>query len=630
MRNRQINAQDALSFDPLLSYIGASMSTRLSDHNQNWLEALPSSSTSYQWPSKAELQESEETAARRKSSTELRMESDAHDFLWTAGNSPSFSQLLLARSVGRTPRLRYLISYYVEVIAPVIVAFDGPTNPFRTQVLRLAQESESLQEAIATLSTNNMKQRREAKSMATGRTLPSRMSSLAQRALTEDTIEDHHDVYMLEGLSREEQYHRGMAVQALNAQLGDPHRRLSDSVLATLLILCLFHICDTGVAQFKTQFAGIKKLLAIRMRNAGTVTDGLKWYIRLFTWLDTLTATTNDREVELGGTCLDIATVQHEEWGLENLTGCDSKLFKMVAQLGRLNLLSRNQVVRAPTPPDRLSATMTLPASMFQSSFNSTYDVHLPGSEPNSINGFPLPAPGMSLQADQGFSPAFWTEWHSLHQKLESWHISRPNDEAIPSIASQSVNLSYLSPPSSPSSQCHISPENLPDVLNISESFRHAAILYCERLAYPSVPSNHPRIQSMVQAAMRHISAVQSDVFLLWPLFITGSECISEEHRTIIRRRCTDISKDSGFSNNLSCLDLLEKVWQQNADTGGGSAALDGAAGVYGMLDNPILGNMVPVTGVQMNDITGAPGERGFRWNRVMQAKRADGEYMVV
>lgn len=576
------------------------------------------------------MQEIEKPQADEKNHIETTEEPYPYNPMWVASHSPSFSQLLLARSVGRTPRLRYLISYYIEVIAPVIVAFDSPTSPFRTQILMLAEESESLQEAIATLSTNNLRQRRQARTIATGRTLPSRMSSLALRALTENTFEDQQDLPIVQGLIREEHYHRGMAVRALNAELADPQRRLSDSVLATLFMLCLFHISDTGIAQFKTQFAGVKKLLAIRICNLGTIADNMKWFVRLFTWLDTLTATTNDREIQLGSTCLDITALSGEEWSLENLTGCDSRLFKLVAQLGRLNLLSQYQVVRAPPPPDLLAATPTLPAPML----NPIYGADLPAA--NQINSYELPLPSQPLASDQSRqspSTAFWSEWFSLRQKLEAWRPGPCIDEAAFSysqhVTSQLTPHAYMPPPSSPNFQYLVAPENISDVFNISEAFRYSAILYCERLAYPGLPSSHPRIQNIVQMVMRHVSAVQSDVFLLWPLFIAGSECVLEEHRREIRSRCTDISKDSGFFNNLSCLELLEEIWATNLDV-----AEDGNPGSYGVpygqpLEDAMsafAGSNAQLDGTQLR----APGEHVFRWSRVMQAKRADGEYIVV
>ncbi|KAE8145527.1 fungal-specific transcription factor domain-containing protein [Aspergillus avenaceus] len=552
-------------------------------------------------------------------------------------HSPSLSQLLLARSVGRTPRLRYLISYYAEVIAPMIVAFDGPTNPFRTYVLRLAQESSSLQEAIATLSTSNIRQRHERRMRPTERTLPARRSSMAHRALTDEACRDEHGAVGPEGYAREEHFHRGMTVKALNMELADPCQRLSDSVLATLLVLCLFHICDTGVAQFKTQFAGVTKLLAIRMRNSPRISEELKWFIRMFTWFDTMTATTNDRESQLRGTCLEIAAVSDGEWGLENLAGCDPSLFKFIAQLGRLNLLSQNRETRASALPDVYVPSSAPPPSMAY--YYSTGPLN-PG-EPGSTNPYflALPCPLRSNDhAKRPVSPIFWAEWYSIRQKLESWRLtSRYDEPSNTGFTFQSMSSNaYISPPSSPSSHTTVAPQNLEDVFHISESFRHSAILYTERLAYPDLPSNHPRIQLLVHRAMQHVLVVKSDVYLLWPLFITGSECVLESHRSFIRERCKDISKDSGFLNNLSCLELLEKIWTESP---GSSENGDHSVGAScGPCPNSSVdavsasSDSSPLHPGTTTNVTQAPVARhhGFRWHQVMQAKRAEGEYMVL
>ncbi|CEL03407.1 Putative Podospora anserina S mat genomic DNA chromosome 2, supercontig 2 [Aspergillus calidoustus] len=570
------------------------------------------------WPYPSQDIESDEAV----SELERRRSSHAYPFL--GSHSPSLSQLLLARSVGRTPRLRYLISYYAEVIAPVIVAFDSPTNPFRTSIVRMAQDSTSLQEAIATLSTSNLRQRRERGIVSTGRTEPSRMSSLAHRALTDHSLHECADPFIPEGYPLEEQYHRRMAVQELNKELADPQRRLSDSVLATLLILCLFHVCDTGVAQFKTQFAGVTKLLAIRMRTMPYLSDELRWFIRMFTWYDTMTATTNDRETELHSRYIDLTTASGDEWGLENLAGCDGRLFKVISHLGRLNILSQNQETTE-TSPHIFIPTTTPPPSMsyYANSSFSKFPAH---ADPYL---FPLPTPPRSSdRIKQPSSPTFWAEWYSIRQQLEAWRFpeERPS-HGLPIVSGYDIGQdpstahAYISPPSSPLYQCGVAPHNVEDVFHISESFRHSALLYSERLAYPDLPSSHPRIQQIVQRSMVHILSVKSDVYLLWPLFVTGSECVLHEQRVAIEERCKDISKDSGFCNNLSCLELLQHIWEENPPID--PPVHDGGHVVYphawSALDEAV--SMIPTT---------ISKSQGFRWHQVMQAKRAEGEYMVV
>lgn len=571
----------------------------------SWSPPFPSPPTAAWSCSSTEDKETDEAIAeaRRRSSC----------YFPAANHSPSLSQLLLARSVGRTPRLRYLISYYAEVIAPVIVAFDSPTNPFRTSVLRMAQVSTSLQEAIATLSTSNLRQRRERGTFSTGRTEPARMSSLAHRALTGASMQEGSDPSVPDGFALEEQYHRAMAVKELNRELADPHRRLSDSVLATLLILCLFHGCDTGVGQFKTQFAGVTKLLAIRLRSSPYPSDELRWFIRMFSWYDTMTATTNDREIQLHNKYIDLTATAGDEWGLENLAGCDADLFKIISHLGRLNLLSQSQENSTQPSPHVFISTSVPPPSMAYYTPDALLSRVPTQSDPFV---FPLPTlPRPGDQATQPRSPTFLAEWYSVRQQLEAWRF--PQDRVDQGSAAGAIPPSmhaYISPPSSPLCQSGVAPQNVEDVFHISETFRHSALLYSERLAYPDLPSSHPRIQQIVQRSISHIVAVKSDVYLLWPLFITGSECVFEEHRRIIQERCQDISKDSGFCNNLSCLELLQKIW---ADT---STAEMNENSAY--LASPVYPQSLPLE---------APFKGpGFRWHHLMQAKRAEGEYMVV
>ncbi|RAK99518.1 fungal specific transcription factor domain-containing protein [Aspergillus ibericus CBS 121593] len=612
---RSCSPVNAAICDPFLAYSSpGSMTQRHStptvsniDTTETWMSSVESPGTTQCfWPAPISKQESE------SGSDEPLCPEGVPP--WTAFQPPSLSQQLLARSVGRTPRLRYLISYYAEVIAPMIVAFDSPTNPFRTYILRLAQESISLQEAIATLASCNLRQRRQRGIRSTERTMPARMSSLAHQALTDEAFQDRSGSSVPGGPAQEEQYHRGMAVTALNRELADSRQRLSDSVLATLLILCLFHGCDTGVAQFKTQFAGVTKLLAIRLCNSPCMTDELKWFVRMFTWFDTMTATTNDREVQLRGACLDITAVSDGEWGLENVAGCDAGLFRFVAQLGRLNLLSQNQEVRTSTPPDIQMPSTTLPPSM---AFCSP---DMPGLSSVPC-AFPLPP---SSGCDRvPLSPAFWAEWYSLRQKLESWRFVPGRQHA----GSPFSSYPYISPPSSPSDQSVVAPHHLKDVIHTSESFRHSAILYSERLAYPDLPSSHPRIQTIVQRAMSHILSVQCDAYLLWPLFVTGSECVLADHRAIIRQRCKDLSRDSGFFNNLSCLELLERIWAENPGTPDLQVA-DRPVNDAGLVSPE--GWALPDEAFMSIAQATVSRKQGFRWHDAMQTKREQGEYMTV
>lgn len=577
--------------------------------------------------------------------------SNGHNWNWKFMRSPfanSLPDILLEQSVGRTPRMRYLISYFAEVIAPVIVAFDRPSNPFRTRVLRLAHHSETLQHAIAALSASNIRQRREEKILSTERTAQARQSSMAHRVLTDASFQERHGVMDLGGENREEVYHKSMAIKSLNALLADPSKRHHDSVLASLFILCLFHGCETGVAQFQTQFAGVRKLLAMRHRSNVVESEESRWCMRMFTWFDALTAAINNREGQLQGLYLDATCLSDEEWALENLTGCDGRLFKTVARLGRLNILSQNRPVDPSYHIDMPVAVPVIPPSL--SHYTS-----------NGMNPAYAPALYTNPQAPQGGGDAeFWMEWHTIRQQLETWRLdltvlggydvnnpfqSSPNSSASLSSSANSGPTATPSPTTSTSS-AQVSQNNLADLSNTSEAFRYSALLYTERLAHPTIPSTHARIQTLVITAMHYIAAIQSDVYLLWPLFITGSECVYEEHRTAIRNRCRDIQKDSGFYNNISCLELLEKIWSRNPAVSSNqpqylSEELQSNSSVsylphhlytnHGFSGSPVSNiRAQPQDTPLYSSIASTQQSHGFRWQSVIEDEGVDGEYMVV
>ncbi len=329
---------------------------------------------------------------------------------------------------------------------------------------------------------------------------------------------------------QEEYHHRSLAVSLLNAQLSNPALAKHDSVLATLLMLCHYRMCETGIAQFKTQFAGVRKLLGIReaagVRNCG-------WMESIFTFFDAITASVNDREAQLGGH-FDVVNPCTDGSPLENLAGCDGRLFRTIAQLGRLNMLARDRPVdtkSAQAPPPMLSPmAQNTPVGEF-------FCTSPPSSQVSSS-----PPPDSRQQ--------FWHEWREIRQALQSWTF-------MPEL---------LSLPVAPSA------DQIRDFGFVSEAFRHAALLYTERLANPGLPSSDLAIQQHVSQVLFYVTSLGSSMgkFLLWPLFIAGSEAVGEVERGVVRDRCLGISRRGGYANNLAGLDVLEKVWREGEMKGFG------------------------------------------------------------
>ena len=247
---------------------------------------------------------------------------------------------------------------------------------------------------------------------------------------------------------------------------------------------------------------------------------------------------------------------------LVHLAGCDGTLFRTIAKLSRLNLLSQGK------PVEETATIVARPTPSLFLNDDSPLDRHDPSRyDGNGWSTFPV-SPESTKQDPL---EQFWREYTDVRHALHAWTLPPPN----------------------PSST--LSAEQRADLSNISECFRYSALLYTERLANPTAPCSSPGIQRWVQRSLHFIRLVKSDVYLLWPLFVTGAECVEGQDREVVRARCQDIQKDSGFVNNESCLGLLEGVWR------GMDERSDEGEGCW-----------------------------GFRFAEVMRRGGAEGEYIVV
>lgn len=384
----------------------------------------------------------------------------------------------------------------------------------------------------------------------------------------------------------EEFQHRNLAVNLLNEQLNDPVKSTYDSVLATILLLCHYRMVESGVAKFHTQFAGVKKILAMRTEQFGP-SRGSAWIEALFTYFDAISASINDREAQLAPAVDDGSPLL--PLGAENLVGCDRELFKTISKLGRLNLLSQHRPVQNMASSPRPSADTPPPHQVgspmghsYSGSVSSATSVHMQQSQQQQQqqqqDRYPMPAHrfdgngfGTTLDDDEILASAmctsaafddrrslFWREWKEARLALQNWQFD---------AATVAASL-----PGSPS------PSQIRDLGSLSEAFRYAALLYTERLAGPSTPSSHTSFQNLVSQVVYYATSLDAgstaEKFLLWPLFVAGSECVNELQQNIVRTKCHDIMSRSGYMNNLSALDILEKLWA--GDFKAGAADLRG------------------------------------------------------
>jgi len=162
----------------------------------------------------------------------------------------------------------------------------------------------------------------------------------------------------------------------------------------------------------------------------------------------------------------------------------------------------------------------------------------------------------------------FWREWKEARQALQSWEFDAararaslttpPQTSHSPSSPMGSMSAAQLAMPQPTSGQVR-------DLGSLSEAFRYAALLYTERLASPNVPSNHNNFRNLVSQVVYYATSLESgsaaEKFLLWPLFVAGSECVNELQQNIVRSKCREIMARSGYMNNLAALEVLERLW---------------------------------------------------------------------
>ena len=435
-------------------------------------------------------------------------------------------------------KMPFFMDYYENTMCPSMVFIDGPHNPFRVHILQLAQGSLSLQHAICALASCNLRMKRKLSLGQHGR-------DLSDAGDDSNTPEDHS--------VSEEYQHRNLAVRLLNEQLNDPVKSRHDSVLATILLLCHYRMAESGIARFHTHFAGVRKILTLRRASPFPPSRECAWMEAIFTYFDAISASINDREGQLNTLFYGVMPdTQLLPPGAENLVGCDRELFRTIIKLGRLNLLSQNR------PVQDLLNIGNGPNGMPGSAGNlgrrgSRSQMPRPERYVNGFGPTPEETDMISPTSNPSTSPLddprlmFWREWKEARIALQSWEFDP--QRLVASLQG-----------STPSSSTQVR-----DLGSLSEAFRYAALLYTERLASPTVPSTHNNFRNLVSQVVYYATSLEAgssaEKFLLWPLFVAGSECVNELQQNIVRSKCREIMSRSGYMNNLAALDVLERLW---------------------------------------------------------------------
>jgi hypothetical protein len=498
-----------------------------------------------------------------------------------------------------SPRTAYLVDYYSNSICPVLVAVDGPNNPYRVHILALAAASgPALVNGVAALASNVLHHRN---TKASGSPTPSGSK--------------------LRGVSEEALHYKAASVNLYNAALRDPAAAYDDSILATLVVLSLLEISESGsVSGLKSQMAEIRQILTLRGSNSSQF---LHWATMFFTWLDVMKATVGDREKQVRGGALDLLDFSANLGALEHLSFCEGRMFKVLARMGK-NTRAR----RASESVYTVASQWGMHQGMMESpsrrpSINPF--TGMPMTTPmNSSDGVPTldsiagsaPTPqsistAIAAAAAAGKSPRpsgadsrqeFWSEWAHVRSRLRLWSARDASGSCTPAH-----------PPSTSPNVSSAEPSESTLVSHASEVFRHASLLFAERLAFPMLDSRSSQIQALVSAALHHLSSIPLydsagtpglNKVLLWPLCIIGTECIRPGDRDVIRLRCGESMREQGVFAGMSGMEVLERVWaMEDSDMKMGIAELNSGS--------------VPEDSDGMPLLSSLGGQAG-RWRRAM------------
>jgi hypothetical protein len=452
----------------------------------------------------------------------VRTADPASDFpanLQSSWPSPGTQQISAFHHL--SPHMQYLIEYYDKAICPTLVAVDGPKNPYRAFIIPLAAQSgPALSTAIAALAANVLHVRSSAQY---GMAPPAQI-------VCEEAVQ-----------------FKTTSVNIFNAAIQDPAAAQDDSVLATLVVLALYNISNSGLSKLKSQMSGIRRILALRGSNT---TQFLQWATMFFTWLDIMTATFHDHEAQIRTSTLDLLDFSANLGALEHLASCESRLLKMVSGQQRQQ-----------------------PQQMFSPPFSaaSAPEAHSPFSAYFTAPSPPQPTPtkdffhtsDLSVEGPSASNPRhdFWSEMQHIRPRIRHYTGSAPSSASDPFAPSTPMTPSF-------SHQSHTSttaPTDSQALSHASEVMRHAALLFAERLAFPHLPPNAPQIQHLVASTLHHLSSIAPNSpinrFLLWALMVVGAECVRPMDRDVVRLRCGEAMREPGFFQRSSALDVLERVW---------------------------------------------------------------------
>lgn len=460
--------------------------------------------------------------------------------------APDFSEPRSYPSI-QTNNIWSLIDYYDRIIPPVSATLSSPPHPYKAYMLRLAVKSEALQHAIAALSASYMRQRSASRARTNRSQQPFsdffhdefvRKYSPAHNML----VAGRNQTATFRSTERLEEgfFFKEASLKMLKEHFMEIDRRKDDSLRATILTLCLYHVCGMRLADLKRRFAVAMKIVSSYGEDSRIDCKATTWLAVMFTWFDSMTSTGGPGKEHFPGAGMITSGVDEKSYTLESLAGCNGKLFNILIKLRRLNFLDGNPLLQGASS----LGSGSLGLGRMPSPVDKGYDYY-------SMNPTQLDGSHLALFVDTETDPRvqFWKERSQIRAELEGWQWD--------------PLVRYSTSPKAAAPLRQISSAH------VSESFRYAALLYIEWLDFPRVGDMQPHISRIVKRLVYHVSNVQTDVSLLLPLLIAGLGSPSQQICHLMSEGCLDMLEDSDFLKNVSALELLQHLCGDDDDDDG-------------------------------------------------------------
>lgn len=110
-----------------------------------------------------------------------------------------------------------------------------------------------------------------------------------------------------------------------------------------------------------------------------------------------------------------------------------------------------------------------------------------------------------------------------------------------------------------------VHPESSPIIRNIIRLIHKAAEIYLFR----AMNMPHDMIADLVDCFIDAASVFNATSLgghvLIWPFFIVGAECSSNQHREFVIAQLQNLWVCTGFGNTLYAIRFLKKIWEEGS-----------------------------------------------------------------